>query len=95
MKRENFATVLQKALNTLKSKTFLQNKFRTTELYPFSANTINYKKYLKNSVDIGKIASSTFEDQAKIKVHLSFFENYIDTELKNFNDARGSQKWNG
>lgn len=96
IKRENFSRVLQKALNILDLKTILRNGFRTTGLYPFSADAIDYKKYFKHSMNTRRTESSTSEDLEKIKDHLFFFESNIDNEvLRTFNDAGGSEKWDG
>ncbi|XP_044596938.1 MFS-type transporter clz9-like [Cotesia glomerata] len=50
LKRENFASILDKSLKTLNISEIFKNGFKSTGLHPFCPDAINYKKYFDSSV---------------------------------------------
>lgn len=47
LKREHFAPLLKKAIETISVKEIMPNGFRSCGLHPFSADGVNYEKYFK------------------------------------------------
>ncbi|XP_077268790.1 uncharacterized protein LOC143900891 [Temnothorax americanus] len=97
IKRENFAQLLQKALDMLDVKTILKNGFEKTGLHPFSADGINYQKYFKNSVDYATPQTTPSERiRTELEDYLAFIENNIEKEvLQIFKDVEEDAEWTG
>ncbi|XP_026481945.1 uncharacterized protein LOC113389098 [Ctenocephalides felis] len=96
LKRENFAPLLDKSLNTLNTSEILKNGFKSTGLQPFCPDAINYKKYFESS-EIDKTAETVSSiDSSKIIDNLTFIENNIDDNLlEEFRSQEKFAYWKG
>ncbi|XP_057339238.1 uncharacterized protein LOC130676762 [Microplitis mediator] len=94
IKKEMFAKLLKKAVGTLDLKSIMSNGFKTTGLYPLSANAIDYNKFENKSTksqDVNKIESPEATEET-----LSTMEKYIDPNtLKKFKEVGIDGEWDG
>ncbi|XP_043494007.1 MFS-type transporter clz9-like isoform X2 [Polistes fuscatus] len=86
--KEAFASLLKTAVDTLDTRTILGNGFKTTGLFPFSANAINYTKLRNKSTEATNIdeIEAPKDDNRRL---LSLFESLMDPNtLKKFTEAQ-------
>ncbi|XP_024943526.1 uncharacterized protein LOC107270402 [Cephus cinctus] len=96
LRREDFAPLLQKAIDTLDTKSILKSGFRTTGLYPFSADRIDYQNIFTNYDSSEKIPPVTETEGSRYKELLEYVENNIETEvLEMFRDVKEGAEWSG
>jgi len=92
--KENFAKLLKSAIDTLDIKTIMKNGFKTTGLYPFSADAVNYNK-LRNKTT-GNGGPDDAEPQNDDHNALSVMEKYIDPiTLRRFEEVGVDEEWHG
>lgn len=93
--RDNFGPVLNTAMSQLDFQQVLKNGFRTTGLFPFSADGINYNKFFKDSVtQVPTFASDniTLHNQKLLK----FVEDNIPHDiLQLFKRGEDDDEWLG
>ncbi|XP_043494009.1 uncharacterized protein LOC122518920 isoform X3 [Polistes fuscatus] len=93
--KEAFASLLKTAVDTLDTRTILGNGFKTTGLFPFSANAINYTKLRNKSTEATNIdeIEAPKDDNRRL---LSLFESLMDPNtLKKFTEVGIDGAWNG
>lgn len=100
LNRENFAPVLNEAINFLRNlKLVLKNAFKTCGLFPFDSSNINYSKLLLEGKELENDTQNVISEapeNREILGHLQFLESYINSEtLKKFKDHMGSDNWTG
>jgi len=92
--KENFAKLLKSAIDTLDIKTIMKNGVKTTGLYPFSADVVNYNK-LRNKTT-GNGGPDDAEPQNDDHNALSVMEKYIDPiTLRRFEEVGVDEEWHG
>lgn len=102
--RNSFASVLQSTLENMDIKTILQSGFRSTGLYPFNPDAIDYEKYLmeKNSA-MDSLDSSELETcdeklflrtlEKKLGEKIALFEQCSSDLIENVEDRSLYQLW--
>lgn len=82
IRKEDFATLLEEAFNTLNIEEIMKNGFRTTGLYPFSPDALKYEKLLKHSNFTSESCVSTAKGTMSAKTEvLESLERYIDPSI--------------
>lgn len=101
LKRENFAKLLEKTFPKIDMKQYLQSGFRSTRLYPFDANAINFKKYFKTSTDKEPVttentSTGSLFSKEKIQAALDILESTIDDKMvEEFEEFEKQGHWSG
>ncbi|XP_015123368.1 uncharacterized protein LOC107045568 [Diachasma alloeum] len=94
LRRENFASLLQKAIRALDVEKLLTDAFRSTGLYPFSMDAVDFRK---NSVDSSSIKPDFMDVQGTVHVpeYLAVLEECIGDELLEEFRAVVGDEWTG
>lgn len=96
LNKENFGTVLCKALNRLDLKKIMNNGFQVSGLYPFSADAINYTKLLGSTSEENDHKNEDAVQNNSNNTHANFFENQIEHEtLELFKKSAITGVWSG
>ncbi|XP_074106388.1 uncharacterized protein LOC141532112 [Cotesia typhae] len=94
LKKDNFAPLLNKALQSMKSlPETIKHGFKTCGLYPFHPEAVNYNIFNKNKKKESDVLAESQNHEARPdatenKKNLDFFENYLKVDvLKSFKDS--------
>lgn len=95
----HFASVLKTAIDSLDTKKILQSSFKSCGLRPFSAESINYSKLIKN-VETLNTSEERITNQTPYDVthqeHLIFIESNIEPSiLQEFEKSYDTNTWTG
>lgn len=95
MKRENFGGVLKCAVDKMNWKSRLDSGFRSTGLFPFNPDAVNYAKQLKSTKQPSSEPSRLVTEQAQM-AYIDYLEDNIDSQLlQSFKRVGEMESWSG
>lgn len=93
LRRDNFAPALEKTINSIDLKQILPNAFRTTGLYPFTPDAVNFGKYFKNA---HATAPEPAGNTPQLPEYVTLFEEELGSELLEVFQRTGDRnEWTG
>lgn len=79
LKRENFAPLVDAVLQQLKPES-LMNGFRSSGIFPFNKNAINYDKYFKNN-KVKQTGQESTISKEMLRIHFKFIQSRIGIDM--------------